>query len=375
MSLSESQEPDPLHDGRAAAAEAGLTYFSPDSRGISRRRAGRGFSYRNPDGAPIEDAATLARIASLAIPPAWREVWICPDPDGHIQAWGHDAAGRKQYRYHPEFRRRREEAKFHHLIAFARGLPAVREKVAAAMHRPGLGREKVLATVVYLLETTMIRVGNREYARSHHSFGLTTLENEHVLAEGGELKFQFTGKSGKPWRLGIRDRRVARIVRACQELPGQHLFEYRDDAGAIHAVTSGDVNAWLHEATGADITAKDFRTWAGTVLAARLLHESDRPATAAAFKRQLAATIRDVSAKLGNTPAICRKGYIHPQVQSRWLAGGLDLAPHWPADPAKDGTGGLRAEEVAVLAFLQAVEALDAGKSDRGAAAAALRAA
>ncbi len=356
--MAAGEELDLLHDGRAAARAAGLVYFSPDRPGIARRRAGHGFAYRAPEGKPIKDAETLARIRALVIPPAWRGVWICPDADGHIQAWGFDAAGRKQYRYHPDFRQRREQAKFHHVVAFARGLPALRARVREAMRQRGLGRDKVLATVVHLLEATMIRVGNREYARSNHSFGLTTLENEHVHADGATLTFEFTGKSGKPWRLGIHEPKVARIVRACQELPGQHLFEYRDEGGQVHAVTSTDVNGWLREATGADITAKDFRTWAGTVLAARLLHECDKPESpsAAALKRQLAATVKEVSAKLGNTPAICRKGYIHPEVQSRWLAGDLDLAPHWPADDLADADG-LRAEEIAVLAFLEAIEA------------------
>ena len=216
----------------------------------------------------------------------------------------------------------------------------------------------MLATVVHLLETTMIRVGNRKYARTNHSFGLTTLEPRHVQARGSDLKFHFKGKSGKTWRLGIHDRRVARVLRACHELPGQHLFQYPDGAGAVHAITSDDVNAWLREATGRDITAKDFRTWAGTVLAAEALHLTDRPATDREVKRRLVAVIREVSTRLGNTPAICRKGYIHPHVQSDWLAGGLDLGPHWPLENGEPpAPAALRPAEVAVLAFLEAREA------------------
>ena len=356
---------DLLHDGRAAAAAAGLVYFSPDRSGIRRRRAGKGFTFRDPDGRPVKDAATLERIRALVIPPAWRDVWICPDPNGHIQAIGYDDAGRKQYRYHPEFRQRREEAKFHHIIAFAHGLPAIRAKVAAAMRKPGLGRDKVLATVVHLLEATMIRVGNREYARSHHSFGLTTLENEHVEAVGAARSGSNSpARAASPGALASATPRWRASSARARSSPVSTFSNTATKTARVHAVTSGDVNAWLREATGADITAKDFRTWAGTVLAARLLHEGQKPETAAALKRQLAAAVRDVSTKLGNTPAICRKGYIHPSVQSRWLTGDLDLTPHWPAEQIGEPHG-LRAEEAAVLAFLEAVEASQTGAAGR----------
>ena len=258
-------------DPQDAATGAGLVYVSDTEPGIARRRAGKGFSYRDPRGQLVRDKATLARIRSLAIPPAYADVWVCPDPDGHIQATGRDARGRKQYRYHPRFREVRESAKYEHMLDFARALPALRARVASDMARRGMGRQKVLATVVHLLETTMIRVGNADYVRQNKSHGLTTLRDRHVTIDGSEVRFRFKGKSGKQWDLGLRDRRVARIVRQSQDLPGQHLFQYLDDEGVAREVTSGDVNTYLREVTGAGITAKDFRTWTGTVLAALAL--------------------------------------------------------------------------------------------------------
>ena len=345
----------PVVDPRDAAEEAGLRYVSDDSPGITRRRVGKGFSYRLPKGGTVKEAGTLKRIRSLAIPPAWTQVWICPHPDGHIQATGRDAQGRKQYRYHPRWREVRDAAKYGHLLDFARILPAIRARISADMARPGLPREKVLATVVHLLETTLIRVGNDDYARKNGSFGLTTLQDRHVKVEGGELRFSFKGKSGKTWQLGMHDRRVARIVRACQDLPGQELFQYRDADGSPHDVTSADVNDYLREITGRDVTAKDFRTWAGTVLAAMALREYERVDSQAAVKRNIRQAIERVAARLGNTPTICRKCYVHPAVVDGYLDGSLaeEIEREAEAELGKE-IAQLPPEEAAVLALLLA---------------------
>jgi DNA topoisomerase-1 len=342
-----------LAAGARATDATPVIYVSTDEPGIVRRRAGRGFLYRAPDGRRIGDPRTIARIRALAIPPAWRDVWICMRPEGHIQAIGFDARGRRQYRYHPDFRQLREGAKFEHLVTFAEALPLLRDRVAADMSARGLGRDKVLATVVHLLETTMIRVGNRAYERTNHSYGLTTLQGDHVQVEGAALRFHFTGKSGKVWRLDVRDRRVARIVRACQDLPGQTLFGYLDDARRQQAVTSCDVNAYLKQVTSRDITAKDFRTWAATVMAAKALAESGPAEGRAGAAKGVREVIKEVAARLGNTPTVCRASYIHPAVIEAYLDGGLhmDLAP---TDPGEGGAApGLRPEEAAVLGFLR----------------------
>ena len=345
----------PVVDPAGAAEDAGLRYVSDEAPGISRRRAGKGFAYRLPKGGPVRDRATLQRIRALAIPPAWTEVWICPQADGHIQATGRDAEGRKQYRYHPRWREVRDAAKYGHLLDFARALPAIRARIAEDMARPGLPREKVLATVVHLLETTLIRVGNDDYARRNGSYGLTTLQDRHVKVDGAALRFAFKGKSGKSWRLGVQDRRVARIVRACQDLPGQELFQYLDETGAAHDVTSADVNAYLREVAGRDITAKDFRTWAGTVLAAMALREYERVDTQAAAKRNIRHAIERVAARLGNTPTICRKCYVHPAVFDTYLDGGLveEIEAEAEAELGR-GIADLPPEEAAVLALLVA---------------------
>lgn len=351
----EAIDPSTAIDSREAAESAGLRYLIDDRPGITRRRSGKGFSYRDPKGALIKDAAVLGRIRALAIPPAWTEVWIAPDPRGHIQATGRDARGRKQYRYHADFRAVRDEVKFKHLVAFARLLPKIRERVDADMSRRGLPREKVLATVVRLLETTLIRVGNDDYARQNESYGLTTLHARHVRVQGSDLKFRFKGKSGKLWNLGLKDRRIARIVRACQELPGQELFQYRDDDGEIRDVTSADVNGYLREITGADITAKDFRTWAGTVLAAMALDEFEAFDSAAKAKKNLRAAIERVAARLGNTPTICRKCYVHPDVVDAYLDRSLLLEIRREVeDELRDAIDALDPSEAAVLAFLHA---------------------
>jgi DNA topoisomerase I len=341
-------------DPPAAAEQAGLVYVSDEEPGIRRRRAGKGFTFRNPDGSPVRDVATLQRIRSLAIPPAYTDVWICPDPDGHLQATGRDARGRKQYRYHPRWREVRDGTKFKRMIEFGRALPIIRDRVAHDMARRGLPREKVLATIVNLLENTLIRIGNTSYSRDNDSYGLTTLQDEHVEIGNGGLRFEFKGKSGKTWRLKLRDRRVARIVKSCQDLPGQHLFQYLDDDGERHGVTSQDVNDYLREITGRDFTAKDFRTWAGTVLAAMALQEFEAFDTKAAAKRNLKSAIDRVAARLGNTPTICRKCYVHPDVLDCYLEGHLVEQIRVEAEKdLSDGLDDLKPEEAAVLAFLQ----------------------
>jgi DNA topoisomerase-1 len=355
MLLDPNPSQDDVIDPRDAAENAGLTYVSDEDPGIRRKKVGKGFTYIRPGGGKVEDEATLKRIRALAIPPAYTDVWICLKANGHIQATGRDAKGRKQYRYHTAFREVRESTKFEHMFAFAKALPAIRETVDTHMRLRGLPREKVLATVVHLLESTLIRVGNADYAKQNKSFGLTTLRDPHVEVEGAELKFQFKGKSGKTWRLALKDRRVARIVKACQDLPGQELFQYLDETGARQTVTSADVNAYLKEITGRDITAKDFRTWAGTVLAAMALSEFETFDTQAKAKKNVRAAIEGVSSRLGNTPTICRKCYVHPEVFTCYLAGDLMIEVRDKVEATlRDELAGLRPEEAAVLTFLEA---------------------
>ncbi|MES2255240.1 MAG: DNA topoisomerase IB [Pseudomonadota bacterium] len=304
---------------RRAAKRAGLHYISDTMPGISRHgRPGR-FFYTGPSGKRVRDKATLKRIAALAIPPAWRDVWIAPDRNAHMAATGRDAKGRKQYRYHAAFAASRDADKYAHLASFAKILPALRKRLRTDLRRPGMPREKVLAAVVTLLEETLIRVGNEDYARTNHSFGLTTLRNRHVRVRGSEMRFLFRGKSGKQWNLSIRDRRVAHLIRDCQDLPGQHLFGYRNGDGTVHAVTSTDVNAYLREISGRDITAKDFRTWAGTVAAARAFAAWDGDPG----PRAIRTVVAQVAARLGNTVAVCRKCYIHPSVIAGFQDGSL----------------------------------------------------
>jgi DNA topoisomerase I len=331
----------------AMPVPAGLHYVCDDKPAIRRRRSGKGFVYLDAKGRRVADPAVLKRIRSLVIPPAWIDVWICSAVDGHIQATGRDAKGRKQYRYHADYREAREQSKYEHMLEFADALPTLRARVAEHMSLRGLPREKILATVVHLLETTLIRVGNGEYARANESYGLTTLKSEHVAVTGSEVRFRFTGKSGKQWSLAMRDRRVARIIRACQELPGQDLLQYFDDDKELRAVSSSDVNAYLRENTGRDITAKDFRTWAGTVLMARFLTTSGELESATKAKRVLSAAVKQVAAALGNTAAVCRKSYIHPAVTDAYLAGAFIL------EAVQASGSGLRAEEAAVLALLR----------------------
>ena len=333
---------------------AGLRYVSEDLAGIRRRRAGRGFVYLDADGRRVRDAETLRRIHALVIPPAWRDVWISSAPNGHIQAVGRDARGRKQYRYHARWRAVRDETKYTRMLVFARALPRVRAQVARDLARPGLPREKVLATVVRLLETTLIRIGNQEYARANKSFGLTTLRTRHVDVAGSEMRFEFRGKGGKTHAVGVRDPRVARVVRRLQDLPGQELFQYVDEDGERQTVDSADVNAYLREVTGDDFTAKDFRTWAGTVLAALALAEVRAFGTAREAKRNVVRAIERVASRLGNTPAICRKSYVHPEVLNAYLDG-VTIAALKTRTEREIGEGlhGLDAEEGVVLGLLQ----------------------
>jgi DNA topoisomerase-1 len=342
-------------DPKEAAEHAGLTYVSDERPGIRRRKAGKGFCYVGPDGGKVRDAALLKRIKSLAVPPAWTDVWICPKANGHIQATGRDARGRKQYRYHARFREVREGTKYHHMLAFAESLPAIRKKVSDHLALRGLPREKVLATVVQLLEATLIRVGSDEYARQNKSYGLTTLKTRHVEVNGSELRFNFKGKSGKVWRLGIRDRRIAKVIRACQDLPGQELFQYVDEGGETRDVTSSDVNAYLREISGEDITAKDFRTWHGTVLAAMALQEFQKFDSQAGAKKNIKEAIQQVAARLGNTPTICRKCYIHPEILTTYIEGSLLLEVKKKVESElREDLAGLKPEEAAVLTLLQA---------------------
>ncbi len=345
---------DNIVDPRDAAESAGLSYVIDATRGIRRRKSGKGFSYLAPGGGKVTDKITLARIRKLAIPPAWTDVWICPRASGHIQATGRDARGRKQYRYHADFREIRDATKYHRMLDFAANLGAIRAKIAEHMSLRGLPREKVLATIVYLLERTLIRVGNEDYAKQNQSYGLTTLRDQHVKTEGSELRFRFKGKSGKQWNLRINDRRVAKIIRACQELPGQDLFQYVGEDGAVCDISSSDVNAYLKEITGADVTAKDFRTWHGTVLAAMALQEVQSFDGHAATKKHLKLAIEQVASRLGNTPTICRKCYIHPEILTSYFDGQLVLDTKDQIEQElRENLSTLKPEEAAVLALLE----------------------
>lgn len=341
---------------QAASAEAGvpagLFYASDDQPGITRHRQGDGFIYRDARGRRIRDERELARIRQLAIPPAYESVWICPSPDGHLQATGRDARGRKQYRYHPLWRQERDGGKFERMVAFAGALPRLRRKVGAHMDQREHGRELVLATIVHLLDTTLVRVGNDQYARQNKSFGLTTLRNRHVRKDADGFRLSFRGKSGVRHEVPIKDPRVCRVVRRCLHLPGQDLFQYLDADASARSVSSGDVNDYLHELCGQRFTAKDFRTWHGSVLALETLRKFCTGADPGFTLKQLLA---EVSCALGNTPAVCRKAYIHPGV----LALGVSLAAHKGAAdfdthvPAGRRVAGLTAAEQRLLAFLQ----------------------
>jgi DNA topoisomerase-1 len=349
-----SGEPIPNSDPQEAAKAAGLRYVHDDRPGIRRESAADGFRYLDAHGEPVEDEATLKRIRALAIPPAYTDVWICPQANGHLQATGRDARGRKQYRYHAKWRSVRDDVKYERMIKFGKALPLIRKEVDRALALPGLPREKVLATIVYLLEATMMRIGNDEYARENKSYGLTTLRNRHVHIDGSEVEFRFRGKSGVWHDVKVHDRRLARIISRTRDLPGQDLFQYLDADGERHTIGSADVNDWLRTITGEEYTAKDFRTWSGTVLAAMALREFEKFDSDAQAKKNVVRAIEHVAEKLGNTPSVCRKCYVHPAVLDAYLDGTmvdglLARAEETLADELRD----LQPEEAAVLGMLQ----------------------
>ncbi len=310
-------------DPVVSAKVAGLRYVRDTEPGISRVKRGQSFRYIGPDGKPVNDPATLNRIRSLVIPPAWTDVWICRHPEGHLQAVGRDAKGRKQYRYHPQYRNQRDQTKYSRMLAFGKALPAIRARVEADLSLPGLPRDKVLAAVVKLLEGTCMRIGNDEYKEQNDSYGLTTLQDHHVEVSGSKMHFRFRGKSGQEQDIEMKDPRLAKIVKGCRDLPGYELFQYYDDAGNVCDVTSTDVNNYIREITGDDFTAKDFRTWGGTGWAALVFEELGPATTATEAKKQVVEAIRKVSQRLGNRPATCRKYYVHPAILEAYADGTL----------------------------------------------------
>jgi DNA topoisomerase-1 len=343
-------EPDARLDPARSARQAGLVYVDDSTPGIRRKRRGRGVMYVEPSGRTVRDRATLERIRTLAIPPAWTDVWICADPDGHVQATGRDAKLRKQHRYHVEFRAVRESTKFERIFEFAEALPIVRAHCARMLATQGLHREKVIAAVLTLLEHTLVRIGNEEYSRLNQSFGLTTLRGRHARVRGASIELRFVGKSGKPCIAKICDRRLARVVRGCQDLPGAPLFEYVDAEGAVRRVGSSDVNDTLRAITGRDFSAKDFRTWAATVMAAQALAEAGVASSEHDAKRRVAQAIKEVAQRLHNTPAVCRKCYVHPALITAY-GKGKTLPALRPVRSRSEIA--LRPEERAVLTFLR----------------------
>ncbi|MEX2182674.1 MAG: hypothetical protein WD771_11580 [Gemmatimonadaceae bacterium] len=348
---------EPKDEHVAAAEAAGLTYVTDADAGITRKRAGTGFAYYSPAGARIGSAKERRRLAALAIPPAWTDVWICPDRHGHIQATARDAKGRKQYRYHPQFRARRDETKFGRMLAFSEALPRLRELLEPDLALPGLPRRKLLATMVRLLDKTLIRIGNEEYLKANRSVGLTTMRRKHVAVRGDTLTFAFRGKSGVKHEIAITDRRLSGIVKKLQDLPGQELFQYTNDDGERVTVDSGDVNAYLRELTGQDVTAKDFRTWSGTMLAARALREMGTAANESEAKRNVNAALDRVAHALGNTRAVARKYYVHPTIVAAYHRG-VAVPEARRARRGERKSAALRRDEITVLQFLH--EELDA---------------
>ena len=344
---------DGVLDPVASAREAGLRYVMDGEPGFTRSGANGKFRFTTPEGHRLRDETQLRRIRSLVIPPAWTDVWICSRADGHLQATGRDARGRKQYRYHPRWREVRDSVKYSRMLKFVRALPRIRRRVARDLGRRKLNREKVLATVVRLLELTLIRVGNEEYAKTNQSFGLSTMRNRHVDVSGVSIHFHFSGKSGKKHSIRITDRKLARTISRLQDLPGQKLFQFETADGTRHDVESGDVNAYLREVSGDDFTAKDFRTWAGTVLAAMALHELQDFDSDAQAKRNVMAAVERTAAQLGNTPAICRKCYVHPEIIETYLEGSMVLVMRDRAETRmRERVGELHPAETAVLALL-----------------------
>ena len=351
-----------------SAREAGLRYVTDVRPGLRRIRSGRGFRYQRPDGSPLADLEHKAWIKRLAIPPAWQDVWICPDRRGHLQATGRDARGRKQYRYHPDWRRRRDGVKYGRLLAFAGALPRIRRRVTRDLGRTGLPREKVLAAVVRLLETTLLRVGNSEYARTNRSYGLTTLRSRHVTVGSSRIRLRFTGKGGKDTEATLEDRRLVRVIGRLQDLPGQELFQYLDEDGEPRAIGSDDVNAYLQEITGTDFTAKDFRTWAGSVRAVEALRSTDEPDRDSDARRNVAQAIRLVADELGNTPAVSRNAYVHPSIIDAYLAGDLAEKAGSGGQSAGKGLGSLKAREADLVSLLRRRRPQAASASKRSSA-------
>lgn len=341
------------------AVHAGLNYVTDGVAGITRRRAGKGWVFFGPDGTRVTDSGERSRIKSLAVPPAWTDVWICPDPKGHIQVTARDARGRKQYRYHSQYREARDRSKFRRILEMSEVLPTIRDRVEKDLRAPELSRRQILATVVQLLDKTLIRVGNDEYAKENRSYGLTTLQTQHVQVEGATMRFSFRGKSGVQHTLSVTDRRIARIVQRCQDLPGQELFQYFDDPARRETITSDDANKYLREISGSDITAKDFRTWGGTMLAGMELRAMGLPATQSEMKRNIIRAIDAVAARLGNTRTVCRKYYIHPALLQAYQQGlTAELSKSAPPRQSRQerSVAALRADEVAILQFLQDLE-------------------
>jgi DNA topoisomerase-1 len=342
-------------DPAESAKAAGLRYVSDTTPGIRRKRAGKGFYYVDADGKRVRDEETLARIKSLVIPPAWTGVWICRNPKGHLQATGRDARGRKQSRYHPRWREVRDETKYERMMIFGAALPMIRERVEQDLKLPGLPRAKVLATIVRLMETTLIRVGNEEYARQNESYGLTTMRNKHVDVDGATVTFHFQGKSRVQHTVDITDRRLARIVQRCHDIPGYELFQYVDRDGTRHSVDSADVNEYLREISGQDFTAKDFRTWAGSVLACEMLWEFEKFESETEAKRNVVQAIKQVAARLGNTPSVCRKCYVHPVVLDGYMSGAILEGVKRRVEEEQEAAVGtaLRHQEEALLKLLR----------------------
>lgn len=352
--MSTADAPTIVTDPVQASKLAGLRYVNDARPGITRKPFRKKFRYFDPDGTLIRDEAVLARIKSLAIPPAWKDVWICPIAHGHLQATGRDAKGRKQSRYHPHWREVRDETKYERMKAFGEALPAIRERVERDLSLPGLPREKVLATIVRLLETTFIRVGNEEYARENHSYGLTTMRNKHVDVNGSQVRFKFQGKSGVRHTIDLSDKRLARIVKRCLDLPGYELFQYIDDDGTLHTVDSADVNDYLREISSQQFTAKDFRTWAGTVLACSMLREFESFNTETEAKKNVVRAIAAVAQRLGNTPSVCRKCYVHPAVIECYVGGEMYKTFEKKMEQEVSKTSqALRAEELDLIHLLE----------------------
>lgn len=351
---SRNQQPlEVISDPIESAKSAGLRYVTDARPGIRRLRHGKSFRYQNADSTPLRDKETLARIQSLVIPPAWQDVWICPIPNGHLQATGRDAKGRKQSRYHPHWRQVRDETKYERMMLFGAALPAIRKRVEQDLVLHNMPRAKILATLVRLMETTFIRIGNEEYAQSNHSYGLTTMRNKHVTIEGATVHFTFQGKSGVRHSIDLQDRRLARIVQRCRDLPGYELFQYIDESSEPHSIDSSDVNDYLREIAGEHFTAKDFRTWAGTVLACEMLQQFEPFESETQAKKNVVRAIESVAERLGNTPSVCRKCYVHPAVIDSYLGGAMmkTLEDQVKKEVSRE-VRGLREEELALMRLL-----------------------